>query len=532
MDSMRRIECICDVSLPRLAWCAVLTESDNTFFVHHGSWIELDDSSFVEGAWSGPYIKMGFPHALTFTGSGATVTSDGVLFATPTHSVDSLYVLRVGKRLHCSNSLRHVLASADDDIDPSYMFYDVDINLYKFGIEPPPTARVPTRNRNWVTIHRCCNFIVGKDLTVSLLPKRHRGAFRDYSDYRIFVNEQVLLTIENSADPQRSIRYIPLSTISTGYDSTAVSVIARAAGCREYLTFHTASDGSNDSGKRIGHILGLNVSEYDPDAYHTRNDLPEAEFAATGGSGGSVVMTACEQELCGKMLLTGHYGDEIWERANEDRTDTVTGAAGSDMIYFRTRVGFLHLPVPSIGYSEFISIKKIANSREMCPWRLQRSEYDRPIPRRIAEEVGVPSELFGQRKKIVVRSLRSSGAVVIGEPDLNAVMAPNSYRNFSQWTEQTSLFSNAFDRWSFALLHKLYWFNVRVIRSRKVRTAAKHLRIAVPTRSWIPARFAKQRVRHRLLFHWGMEQIKVRYSSVSLSYPRRASNDTSGAGAI
>jgi hypothetical protein len=111
-------------------------------------------------------------------------------------------------------------------------------------------------------------------------------------------------------------------------------------------------------------------------------------------------------------------------------------------------------------------------------------------------------------------------------------MAPNSYRNFSQWTEQTSLFSNALDRWSFALLHKLYWFNVRVIRSRKVRTAAKHLRIAVPTRSWIPARFAKQRVRHRLLFHWGMEQIKVRYSSVLLSYPRRASNDTSGAGAI
>lgn len=217
--SMRRIECICDGSLPRLAWCAVLTEGDNTVFVHHGSWVELGDSSFVEGAWSGPYIKMGFPHALTFTGSGATVTPDGVLFATPTHSVDSLYVLRVRKRLHCSNSLRHVLASADDDIDPSYMFYDVDINLYKFGIEPPPTARIPTRNRNWVTIHRCRNFIVGKDLTVSLLPKRHRGAFRDYSDYRIFLNEQVLLTIDNSADPLRSIRYIPLSTISTGYDS-------------------------------------------------------------------------------------------------------------------------------------------------------------------------------------------------------------------------------------------------------------------------------------------------------------------------
>ena len=78
------------------------------------------------------------------------------------------------------------------------------------------------------------------------------------------------------------------------------------------------------------------------------------------------------------------------------------------------------------------------------------------------------------------------------------------------------MYSNEFDRWTFALMHKLYWFNDRVIRSRKVRVAAKYLRVAVPTRSWIPIRFAKQRVRHRLLFHWGMEQIKMRYS-VSLT---------------
>src|SRR4029077_9153817 len=90
--------------------------------------------------------------------------------------------------------------------------------------------------------------------------------------------------------------YTPLSTISTGYDSTAVSVIARAAGCRGCVTFHT----SNDSGKQIGHILGLNVTEYDPDAYQTRNDLPEAEFAAAGAGGGDVIMTAWEQRLRGQ----------------------------------------------------------------------------------------------------------------------------------------------------------------------------------------------------------------------------------------
>ena len=507
---MRRLECICNASLPRLAWCAILGENDNRVVVHHGPWIEFCDFAFVEGAWSGAYIKMGFPHALTFTGSGAALTPDGVLFATPTHSLEPLYVLRAGQRLHCSNSLRHVLVSADDDIDPGYMFYDVDIMSLAFGTKRC-TSRIPTRDRNYVTLHRYCNVVVGRNLALTVLPKRQRGAFRDYSDYRTFLNEQVLLTTENSADPRRSNRYTPLSTISTGYDSTAVSVIARAAGCRECVTFHT----SDDSGKQIGHILGLNVTEYDPDAYQIRNDLPEAEFAATGAGGGGVVMTAWEQRLAGKMLLTGLYGDGAWERANgKGGVDMATwNSAGADLIYFRTRVGFLHLAVPSIGYSEFTSIQKIANSEEMRPWQLQRNHYDRPIPRRIVEEAGVPSELFGQRKKLAARSLRFCNPAAVREPDLQKVMAPKSYRHFSQWTRQVRLYSSAFDRWTFALMYKLYWFNARVIRSRKVRAVAQCLRIAVPTGSWIPIRFGKQRVRHRLLLHWGMEQIKPQYPS-------------------
>src|SRR5262249_44753521 len=336
---------------------------------------------------------------------------DGVLFATPTHSLEPLYVLRTGQRLHCSNSLRHLLASADDDIDPGYMFYDVGIMTQAFGTKRR-ASRIPTRDRNYVTVHYYCNLVVGNNLALTRLPKSQPGAFRGYSDYRAFLNEQVLLTTENSADPGRSIRYTPLSTISTGYDSTATSVIARAAGCREGVTFHAAS--GNDSGKQIGHILGLNVTEYDPEAYRIRNDLPEAEFAATGGcSGDGLVMTAWEHRLGSKMLLTGIYGGAAWERCNSHGgVDMVEWtSACTELIYFRTRVGFLHLAVPSIGYSEFTSLQKITNSEEMHPWRLQRNEYDRPIPRRILEEAGVPSELFGQRKKLQARSLRWPGPV-------------------------------------------------------------------------------------------------------------------------
>jgi len=40
---------------------------------------------------------------------------------------------------------------------------------------------------------------------------------------------------------------------------------------------------------------------------------------------------------------------------------------------------------------------------EMAPWRLG-SDYDRPIPRRILEEAGIPRQLFGTRKKAVVET--------------------------------------------------------------------------------------------------------------------------------
>jgi hypothetical protein len=61
------------------------------------------------------------------------------------------------------------------------------------------------------------------------------------------------------------------------------------------------------------------------------------------------------------------------------------------------------------------------------------------------------------------------------------------------------------------LMHIVYCFNARVIRSKKVRTVAQHLGIGLPAAPWLPIRFRKRRTRHRLLFHWGMEQIKAQH---------------------
>lgn len=511
LDSMR------DDSLPRLAWCALLVKHRLLAIVQHGPWVEVSPAAFVEGAWSGRYGDMSFATASTFTGSGGLCTPSGLILATPTHSVEPLYILRTGSGLHCSNSLSFALASANDDIDYSYRYYDVDITSMAFGLKRY-SSRIPTRDHNWVSIYYYHNILIDTDLSITLLPKHQRGPFLSYSDYRSFLDEQVSITIQNAADPQRTIRYAPLLTVSTGYDSAAAAVVARATGCREAMTFTTARDASggesDDSGKDLGELLGLEVTEYDPIAYRTRLDLPEAEFAATGGGGGSVILSTVEARLPAKILLTGHYGAEAWERINnKGGEDMVTqDSAGADMIYFRTRVGFAHLPVPSIGYYQYRSIQEITRSAAMRPWSLERNQYDRPIPRRIIEEAGVPREMFGQSKNAAARSLKYCDAYSVMEPDLARVMTPASYQHFQHWIQGIELYQGRLDQLNFAFMHALYHRNLRVIQNRRVRAVAHRLGISVPSVPFLPIRYRKRRTPHRLLFHWGMEQLKPHYT--------------------
>jgi hypothetical protein len=67
------------------------------------------------------------------------------------------------------------------------------------------------------------------------------------------------------------------------------------------------------------------------------------------------------------------------------------------MAELRLVIGFIHLPLPYIGARRKEDIVKITESPDMDPWRLGNT-YDRPIPRRIAEEAGISRHAFGHFK--------------------------------------------------------------------------------------------------------------------------------------
>ncbi len=495
-------------ALPRLAWCARVARGTQDVIVDCGKWVEGDAGFFCEGAWSGDYRLRDFPEALTFSGSGAVIRQDEVLFCAPTHTLQALYLLKQANEVICSNSLAFLLQQCTDDIDSRYKAYDFDVMSIMFGLKDY-TKHIPTRAGNRIHLYYHCNLVVTHNLEVLQQPKPLPEAFRDYESYRGFLQEEVNTVASNATSTERKIRYTPLATVSSGYDSPACAVLGKAAGCTQAVTFGAARSGEDDSGRQIGEALGLAVTEFDSQAYMRRTDCAEAEFLATGYGGDDLIMAALEEELPAKLLLTGYHGDKIWSRDAKAGPYIVRGdPSGASLGEFRLRVGFLNLPVPFIGCTQHESIKQISNSAMMRPWSVENIHYDRPIPRRIAEEAGIPRHLFGQKKKAIARPYQTTSA---RNPDLARVLSPAAYQDFCSDAETKPLFRNSVEHVGFVVLHTLYRFNLRLVQSVKLAALIRALGITPPTKPVISWKYSKSRTKHCLVFDWGFARIKARY---------------------
>jgi hypothetical protein len=79
-----------------------------------------------------------------------------------------------------------------------------------------------------------------------------------------------------------------------------------------------------------------------------------------------------------------------------------------------TRIKFLRIPVNPIAIKSHPMVAAIGRlSKRVANWRTHSGGYDRPIARRIAEEMGVPREAFGQKKL--------AAATLVQDQDMDAV---------------------------------------------------------------------------------------------------------------
>src|SRR6185369_8449953 len=107
--------------------------------------------------------------------------------------------------------------------------------------------------------------------------------------YRSFLTRSMSAMMRNARSSTRRHAVRPLATLSSGYDSTTVTVVARQAGLDEAITVTRGFSGASlggahetDSGETVGRMLGLTCHPIEP---HDHEGLHAVPFFAANGSG-------------------------------------------------------------------------------------------------------------------------------------------------------------------------------------------------------------------------------------------------------
>lgn len=500
-------------ALPPLAWLAKLRSDSTTIEVFCGSYVEHGDGYVIEGCWSDDFDSSRLLHSQIITGTGLVCANGKTTFVTASDTTQPLYEYRLTDAAVYSNSLPFLMEFARLELLPDYPYYDTDLMSIFLGLRTY-RRQIPT-TQGGVRVYYHCQIEVAEDLRARVLARPLPPHFPGFRKYFAHLTEQSQALARNAFDSRRKIRYAPLATVSSGYDSPCCAVFARQCGCEEAITFTTAREGfenRDDSGKEIGRRLGLRVQEFEPDAYRQSTALPEVEFIASGYGGDDVIFSAARGVLGKRLLFTGYHGDRVWSAKRAYATDHIVRGdpSGSSLLEFRLATGFQNLPLPFAGCLNHRQIVEIANADEMALWRVGGG-YDRPIPRRIVETAGVPRALFGQQKKAASQPYQGMKSTQLPKEFLSEA-SYESFRKFLQAHAARETLPFKSRRAVTTLCESRFFMSPKVSRLLE-RLKLDSLRLF----KW---RHSKRSGEVSLLFHWAVAKQRERYWQALASVQR------------
>jgi rhodanese-related sulfurtransferase len=469
--------------------------------VYHGEWVETGKKFFFEGTWNGKYEELNFHSSYSFMGSGGVVNPKGkLIICSPCHTTECVYGYKQKDELLFSNSIPFILEMVGDELDPYYLDYENDALSISDGIYK--YINKLTTKKGYIDVYYYCNLEIEADLGIHKYEKPEPPHFKSYKDYYNFLYENLKGIAENAASNKRKTKYDPIVFCSNGYDSAACAALGREIGCKEAVVYESKKGYRSDSGIEIVKYLGYkNIFEKKENDYLNYNFAEE--FISSGEIGTSIYFAASEKELKGKFLLSGIHGDKVW--------DIHTPYLGKDLIRsfypdtakteFRLRVGFLNVILPFIGAQNVADINRISRSSEMLPWTLG-NDYDRPIPRRILEEKGVPREAFGFSKEGGAgSSLRFANLQY-----LKKVMPSESFKEFNKYYKENKKYRRIrmknIDR---HITYFLYCVDI-FLQQRGITILEKLLSISRWKRKYKCSPWAPS-----LLFNWAVSKLSKKY---------------------
>ncbi len=401
--------------MPRGAWIALVRPP--VADLYFGSAVVPSAAGIFEGTWVGGDGDLGPLRSTMPFGSGVLRDGGSLYLVPPGHMLEGIYVRQLPGAVIAANSLAGLVTATGLELSPDVAYpalFNESVDGVTHSTLPVSDGHIETWFHDNVRIDRA-----GR---LTAVPKPREETFTDFCDYRRRLSAALGSALANA--PGREARV----TISSGYDGAAVAVLATELGGTRAVTI---SDGKptrgmislSDSGEFVGRSLGMDVRSFERLAYQRRTDLPEAEFLATGFTGEEVVFSAMENDLEGSMLVSAFIGDGMWWMNRPPRPLLWrSDQSGSSFGEWRLRTGFVHVPLPTFGAHDYRVTQRISRSPEMLPWVLGR-RYDKPIPRRILEEAGIPRGTFGEVKRAASGNIHSLGPLSLAPHSLDALRA-------------------------------------------------------------------------------------------------------------
>lgn len=413
------LECTLNERLPRLAWLARVERGARLVRVVHGAAVEKRQQWLVEGVWDGPFGQGDFHRCENFFGSGIRLEGDEVHFVPSTASIDRLLYVEYQGQALVSNSLVLMLAATGASLSDEHDYWRECLSIIK-GVDRYD-RRFAVRHPQLEHIQQ----VFYENIVISEAPTRYdlriqRHQIDSFEQYIVSLQEILAGIQRNYQDPARRYPFLAYTTLSAGYDSAAVSVLVRGLGITEAFTGHPVRQplepllpkGWKEDAREIGQILGLTVHQLDDRRKSISQD--ELFYLCTNypkhhsGHWSELSFHSMAQHIArsGKLgvVFTGNHGDTVWDvntperhLAEHIRRGCLTGLNQTEI---RLHAGYVTVPVPFIWAHEILKIRQVTLSPAMAPWRLG-TDYDRPIPRRLLEQAGVPRHLFGFEKKFI-----------------------------------------------------------------------------------------------------------------------------------
>jgi hypothetical protein len=403
---MKKIEYQAVSIFPKLAWVSIIDEKRTNINVYHGKYVECQQDWFIEGIWDGPFDDDNFHETDLIFGTGMKAAGENIIFVSSSSAADRLYYSFYQDKLLVSNSLPCLIAFTDIEMAPEKDYAEFFRSLEKyFG---KYERELPVRDANGKILNILGDNLVYSSGKVTIEAKPQKHHFNDFVSLSTFMRESFLRLKNNWECSGRENKLLTFSTISTGYDSAAVSFFAAQAGCNNFFTcvssntlgpkFLRSKRKKMDDGSKIAGHMGKTCIKFD--RHDFKDDFSNEIYLFPGMPNTRLtnflpMINYLDRLNEPSILFTGIGGDSAWGGDSEDSAYDYGVISLSEI---RLKSGFIHCSF-LFWLSRFRALLlEISGSEEMKRWSI-RSSYDRPIPRRMLEEAGIPRSEFGYVKK-------------------------------------------------------------------------------------------------------------------------------------